>query len=121
MAKKSNPRKQLRANARKTPAPIEIKVQLEATPDVPVYYANYVEVGHSPHEFALNVARVPTKIGAERLAEITKSGIISLSPEVQLLLPPTVIPSLIFALQKQLALYETNFGKIRTGEKEDDR
>lgn len=106
--------------AKETATRVAVKVQIDPTPDAPVYYANYLEVGHSHHEFSISFARVPIKFSADRLVEIKKGMVINLASEGQVLFSPTVIPGLIRALEIQRKLYETNFGKIQTKGEEND-
>ena len=90
-----------------------IPVNTETDQDTIVYYANYVEVAQSANEFALSVARMPTKITAEMMEQANEKGVISAHTEIQILLPPMLIPSLIKALNTQLEYHESHFGKIK--------
>lgn len=93
--------------------PLTLRVIVEPNDNTAMYYANYIEVAHSIHEFALNIVRVPTKLSSETLKQATATKELLVSPEIQILLPPTIIAGLIEALQKQKTAYESIFGKIQ--------
>lgn len=92
---------------------LNVKVVLDVHRDSPAYYANYIEISYSTHEFALTAARVPAKLSDADLADVTATGRIVVEPEVQVLVAPTLLPGLIEALKTQQALYEAQFGAIR--------
>lgn len=96
--------------------PVTVRVQLLHDPDAPMIYSNFFEVSHSPHDFLLLLARVPGKLPAG--SEPNKDGVTELPIEAQaqIVIPPTVIPGLIKALQSQQRLFEELHGKIRTSE-----
>ena len=89
-----------------------VAVSVEATPDVPVYYVNYAEISHGPHDFGMAVARVATKLPVRVREEAVKTGRLVVEPVLQLTMPPTMIPGLISALQRQLEAYEKNFASV---------
>lgn len=97
---------------RKVPKPTTLRIQVEAPSDLPFHYANYIGVSHSKNEFALSIARIPTLFNSARLKEIKDKGVLDIEPDLQIVIPTTVIRGLIRALEIQLGLYETNFGKI---------
>ena len=96
-----------------SPEEVTVKVVFDMTDETPVSYVNYAEVGHSQYEFTITVVRVPTKLSPEAMASAKKTGEVRLEPQLQLLLPPRVIPGLIDALKKQLDSYEKSFGPMR--------
>ena len=97
--------------------PTAVSVSVEASPDVPVYYINYAEISHGAHDFGMAVARVATKLPARVQEEALKSGRVVIEPILQLVMPPTIIPGLISALQRQREAYEKNFVPIQDVEK----
>ncbi|MGH6622669.1 MAG: hypothetical protein ACREBN_01795 [Burkholderiaceae bacterium] len=95
--------------AKKPPAtrgPQTLSVRLIPTIDTPSYYANSFEVSHTNHEFGIAVGRVPTRLPQAAIAEAVKNGHLEHVPEFMLVVPPTVIPAFIKALQDQYARYE---------------
>ena len=88
------------------------------TPNVPVYYCNYVQVGHSEHEFFLNVFQAPPLLTPEQL-ELSQKGIhISLEPLAQIIMPAAIGSRLIDALVIQRGKFEENFGLADKRKKE---
>ena len=85
---------------------IAVKIHIEPTPATPMFYANYAEIAHSQHDFVLSAVRVPAKLGAARHADMVKTGVLTVEPEVQLTFPPTLVRPLIDALEKQLASFD---------------
>lgn len=91
----------------------QIKIAIDSSEEAPVYYANYMEVAHSNHDFTIAAVRVPTKLPLDRLRTAQENGgSYHLEAAVVLVLAPTVIPGLIMALSAQQAAYEKRFGKI---------
>ena|SRR5258706_8562442 len=78
-----------------------VKIQVEPSQVTPIFYANYVEVGHTQYDFVLTAARLPGKLGSARQAEVIESGVISLEPEVQITLPSELMRPLAEAILKQ--------------------
>lgn len=95
------------------PEVLGVKIVLEASEDTPSYYVNYVEIIHSQHEFGLYAAQMPTKLSTDSLEAARKSGEIHVEPTLQLVVPPTLIPGLIRALETQKQSYEKEFGMIQ--------
>jgi hypothetical protein len=94
--KKSRPREAL----------ISTQIQWDVKADTPSYYVNYMGVSHSPYDFTLSAARIPSPLNPEQTA-LAKSGQkIPVDPIVQLVIPPLLIDGLIHALTDQKAKYE---------------
>lgn len=89
-----------------------VKVKIVGEPKAPPIYVNYVEVGHTSHEFAMRAGRVPISAPPSAIA----SGTIDISAEIELILPPTVIPGLIAALTAQLQAYHSDQQGTGNGE-----
>lgn len=86
---------------------VNVKVNLTPSADMSVYYSNFIEVSHSTYEFALSVARVPTKLTPEMLSSLEgENATLDVEPTLQVLIPPNVARGLVEALQKQLAAYD---------------
>ena len=101
---------------RAAPSAFEIRVQFDPAVDSPITYANHIEVGHTQHEFALLAGRVPAKLSLGVKEQAQTTGELILEPEVQLVLPPSLIPSLIHALQTQLQAWQERFGQPESKE-----
>ena len=82
-------------------APVSAQIDWDIKPDTPSYYVNYISVSHSPYEFTLSVAKIPSPLTHEQ-AEFAKNGQkIPVEPTLQLLIPPLVVDGLINALIDQ--------------------
>jgi hypothetical protein len=105
-----------RAADQAPPAPIQPEV---LTPSVTTqlgdetftYYANYAEITHMPHDFALLFAGLPSKLPPDQMEE-ARAGNLTLTCDVQILIPTTLIDGLIRALTTQKAAYEQRYGTI---------
>ena len=97
-----------------------LQVALEPSIDHTPLYSNHVEVGHTRHEFSMLFGRVPGKLGAQLFAEATASGTLKIEPDALVLIPPTLMPGLIRALQTQLSKWEARFpqGSTSAGEEQ---
>ena len=104
-----------RAQAKKTEEaqPLIVKIALEPTDDIPLYYINHIEISHTRHDFSLSCAHVPTTFPTKVIDEAKHSGVITLQPLIRLIVPPTLIAGIIKALQAQKSKYEDSFGKIK--------
>ena len=83
-----------------------MKIEVEPSASTPIHYMNYAEISHGAHDFVMSAVRVPAKFSSIRRSELANTGILNLEPEVQITFPPTLMPSLIEALQKQLEKFE---------------
>lgn len=92
---------------------VALTIVMDTTPDTPAYYMNHAELSVGQHDISLSLARIPPKPGRQELAEAIKSGEILVDAELQIILPPTILPGLIAALQKVKDGYETLFGEIK--------
>lgn len=93
-----------------------LRIVVEATQDTPTYYVNHAEIALGAHELAIWFARLPTKPSRDETEAARASGEIVVEPEFQILVPPTLLPGLIVALQQTQDNYETIFGPIRKNE-----
>jgi hypothetical protein len=85
---------------------VSAQIQWDVKPDTPSYYVNYLGVSHSPYDFTLSAAKIPSPL-TQKQAELAKSGQqISVEPLMQLVMPPLLIDGLINALIDQKAKYE---------------
>jgi len=106
-------KKSQRVKKEKVAQPLQEVKQIAVAPiisdNVPWFYVNYVEVNQSQFETALTAVRMPPKFTPEQLAEAQDTGKIEIEATVQLVLPKSVIPSLIEALILQEEFNEKHF------------
>jgi hypothetical protein len=76
-------------------------------------YANFAEVSSAQHEFQIRFAQAPTKLDDEQLQQVQGGGFVRLEALVQILLPPTLIPGLIRALETTKQQHEALLGPIK--------
>jgi hypothetical protein len=100
------------AIASEVPAPkaVALRPAVEVTEDTPKYYVNHMEVTSSMHEFSLTFARVPSKLSQGQWEKIESSQSIMISADLQLLIPPTLINTMLQAISQQKDTYERQFG-----------
>ena len=94
-----------------------VKVVLNVSDGVPSYYVNHAEVSQTRHDFSIHFAQVPSKFSSDTIALIKETHVLPLEPMLQVTIPPTLIPGLIKALNRQRETYEEAHGEIR----EDDQ
>ena len=92
--------------------PIIRELSISVSDDDPVLYVNYAEVSQSKYEFMLSFARIPTKPSQSQVIKHQGAETLLLAPEIQVILPPKMIQSLINVLQGQLETYEQIHGKV---------
>lgn len=92
-------------------APQAIRIVLDTSSDAPIYYANYFEVVVAAHDITLMATRLPGKLNEDAEAIATATGMIHATPEVQVVMAPTMVPLLIRALQSQHKYWVDNVAK----------
>ncbi len=88
-----------------------IQIRLIAPSDMseaPTYYANYAQVGFSPHEFTLHFSRYSIPIISEPPSEPLTLEVRP-QPVASVSIPLNLVPGLIRALQGQVENWETTF------------
>lgn len=85
-------------------------VRLEPLENTSVYYVNYIEIANSPQDFSIICGRLPGKLSHDKMEQAKKLGALVIEPEVQLIIPTTLVPGLIRALTIQKEKYEKMFG-----------
>lgn len=106
-------RRKTKASARPTPAApaaSPTRIALQVPPETPIYYVNYAEIGFTAHEFSLTAVRAPTKLSPAVLEMVRAEGTLTLDADIQLVIPPTMIPGLIRALSISKDQYEQSTG-----------
>ena len=104
--------------ARKKTAPeagVSVKIVTNSSEDAMTVYSNHAEVAHALHEFMIIFGRLPTKATPSQVVEAKERGVIQVEPDVQVLIPPTLVRGLIGALEAQLKKYEAEHGKLHVG------
>src|SRR6266478_5261860 len=87
------------------PQQVIAPIQLEVKPDTPAYYVNYIGVSHTPYDFSLSVARIPSPPTPEQI-ELAKNGKpIPIEATLQLIVPPLLVDGLLKALTDQKEKY----------------
>ena len=102
-----------RRNGRTTPAPatsVKARISLTVGPDTPVFYVNFAEVTFTAHEFSVLAARTPAKLAPEVVAGVQKGETLTFGADIQLVIPPTLLPGLINALSLTKDQYEQSTG-----------
>jgi hypothetical protein len=85
---------------------LSAQVRLDIKADTPSFYVNYISVSHTPYDFTLTAARVPSPLLSEQL-EIVQSGKpVPLEAILQIVVPPLLVEGLIKALIDQKNKYE---------------
>jgi hypothetical protein len=85
------------------------QVKLLPTPETPFYYVNYILVSHLAYDFTLSVVKLPSLISPEQVATVKSGQPIVMEPTLQLVIPPSLIKGLIFALTEQVRKYEEQY------------
>jgi hypothetical protein len=110
-------KKSSRATAAAKPSEqVSAKVGLTVSEGTATFCVNLVEVTHTPHDFSVTCGRVPSKISVQDAIAVRDSGELKIEAPVQLIIPSTVFPALMEVFSKQLAMYESQFGPLKTPE-----
>jgi hypothetical protein len=85
-------------------------IRLDPSESTSVYYVNHIEVATTPQDFSVICGRMPGKLSATKLEEIKEAGALVIEPDVQIVIPVTLVPGLIRILTLQKELYEKIYG-----------
>jgi hypothetical protein len=85
-------------------------IRLEPLENAATFYVNHIEVGSSAHDFSLICGRLPGKLSLDQFEEVKGSGALVVEPEVQVVIPATLVIGLIKALTAQKDNYEKTYG-----------
>jgi hypothetical protein len=96
--------------APRSPLTVKASVTMEITDETATYYMNAVEVGQSFSEFSLLFGKVPAKLNAAQQARIQETGTVEIPAVLQLLIPPLMLPGLLYALNAERKKYEDLHG-----------
>jgi hypothetical protein len=81
-------------------------IKLEPLESASTYYVNHIEVGSSGLDFSLIGGRLPGKLSTDQINEIKNDGAFVVEPDVQIVIPTTLIVGLIRALTMQKEHFE---------------
>lgn len=98
---------------------LAVKIAMDLPDEASTYYINHAELGHTKHEFSLTVGRFPPKVTPMAAQIARETGEFKISPALQLLFPPTLLPDLIRILTDQREKYEAKFGPINDADGDD--
>ncbi|OFW17717.1 MAG: hypothetical protein A3H27_13055 [Acidobacteria bacterium RIFCSPLOWO2_02_FULL_59_13] len=98
------------------PKEVPITVQVDAKPETPFYYVNFLAVNHSPYDFTISALRLPSQLTPEQKEYARKSEPVPMEPTLQLIIPTHIIKGLIKALSIQCQKYEAKYGTISSKE-----
>ena len=93
---------------------LPLSISMNYIEDAPKYYINHIEISLSRHDFSLFMTQLPSKLSVTALQDAKDSGTINVEPDLNITVPPTLIPGLISALQRQQVEFEKLFGTIVT-------
>jgi hypothetical protein len=92
---------------------VRLSIATQVGEETFTYYANYAEIASTAHDVGLLFARLPGKLPPEKLQEaVSTGGILTLTCDVQIVIPATLIDGLIRALNTQKAEHERRYGTI---------
>lgn len=81
------------------------QVRLDVRADTPSYYANFVLVSHTPYDFTLSVAKIPSPPTAEQTEAVKSGGALPVEAMLQIVIPSLLVEGLIKALTIQKELH----------------
>jgi hypothetical protein len=87
------------------PAGTTAQVQLDVRADTPSYYANFVLVSHTPYDFTVTVAKVPSPLTPTQTEAAKNGKPMAVEAMLQVILPPLLVDGLIKALTTQKELH----------------
>jgi hypothetical protein len=94
-----------------SPQQVQIStIRMEPLESASTYYVNHVEIASSLHDFSIICGRLPGKLSADQVEEVNSSGSLVIEPEVQVIIPSTLIIGPIRALTTQKGIYEETYG-----------
>jgi len=102
------PRAKKVANKKANKAPFEIVPSKEIQSKR--LFSNFVRVSHSVHEFTLTFCDIPPMTADER-EKFLKSKKREVAIQAEIIIPPTLVESLIGAITANLKTYKSNFVK----------
>lgn len=89
---------------------LPVRIVIDVRHDTPRHYINYAEINSTPHEFTFLAGRIPAKFSSDQLQCAKESSTVIIPADIEILIPPSLIPGLIRALATQKDLYERKYG-----------
>jgi hypothetical protein len=99
------------ARAGSAQAEVQIGISMQVGLETVTYYANFAEIAFLQHDFAMLFGRVPAKLPLDKQEE-AKAGLVTLTSDVQILIPANMIVGLMRALATAKAAYEQRYGVL---------
>lgn len=81
------------------------QVRLDVRPDTSAYYVNYIGVSHTPYDFTLTVAKIPSPPTPEQVDLVQNGKPMPIEAILQFVIPPLLMEGLIKALVDQKERY----------------
>jgi hypothetical protein len=81
------------------------QVRIDVRTDTPSYYANFVLVSHTPYDFTLTVAKIPSPLTPEQAEAAKAEKPMAVDAMLQIVFPPLLMDGLIKALTIQKELH----------------
>lgn len=106
-----SPEPEARAGSDQAEAKISVSVSMQVGDETLTYYANIAEIAPLQHDFAMLFGRLPAKLPPDKQQE-AKAGTVTLTSDVQILIPATLIDGVMRALATAKAIYEKNYGVL---------
>jgi hypothetical protein len=110
-SRSASPQPEARVGSAQAEAQISISVSMQVGDETATYYANLAEIAPLQHDFAMLFGRVPAKLPPDKQEE-AKAGIVTLTSDVQILIPATLIDGFMRALATAKAIYEQRYGVL---------
>ena len=113
MARRTRPQAAPPPDSAEPEREVRLSISTQVGEETFTYYANFIEIASTAHDFGLLFARMPGKLPPEKLQEAVRGGgSLTLTCDVQIVIPATLIDSLIRALNTQKATHERQYGTI---------
>jgi hypothetical protein len=85
---------------------VGVTIAVDVPDGVPSYYVNWIEISHTKWDFCIIGATMPARHNQSKIAELKATRVLTLNADVQLIIPPTLLPGLISALTIQKEKFE---------------
>jgi hypothetical protein len=89
-----------------SPTSVQLRIMIDVPDGTPSYYSNWIEVSHTKWDFCLTAAKMPARQNQTKMDQIVETKTLTLDADVQIIIPPTLLPGLIRALTSQKKTFE---------------
>jgi hypothetical protein len=110
-SRSGRPQPAAQAGSAQAEAQISVSVAMQVGDETVTYYANLAEIAPLQHDFAMLFGRLPAKLPPDKQEE-AKAGMVTLTSDVQILIPATMIEGLMRALATAKTIYEQRYGVL---------